>query len=158
MTARRPPRPTDEHDEQVLRDVRDPGWHVVQVGSEDESPPWAFTIGLFHNFGHPELVLFGLPHDTAHVLLNLAGHAVKAGRRFETDTPYGDFLEGYDCILRAADRGWYSAFVGYAGWFYQGESFPLLQLFWPDRDGVMPWEPRATAWQRANQPLLYKSS
>lgn len=72
--------------------------------------------------------------------------------------PYGDLLEGHACTLRPVSPLWYGALVGRALWFYGGPRFPLLQLFWPDRQGVLPWEDGAADWLRAAQPLLYEDS
>lgn len=82
---------------------------------EDDQPGWAYTVGLSQTFEHPELILFGLPLDVAHVLLNLGI------------------------------------------WFHRRADFPMSQLFWPDRHGAMPWEARASDWQRDQQPLLYEN-
>ncbi len=103
------------------------------------------------------MYIFGLPHDTAHALLNIAGAAIKSGRTFDAELAYDDFLEGYDCVLKHADARWHDAFVRYGIWFYKRHDFPLMQLFWPDREGVLPWKSSASDWQRANQPLLNES-
>ncbi len=158
MNHKTPPLPTTPSEERTVNDVQNHGWHVIKVGAEGDTPGWAYTIGLHHNYDHPELIIFGLPADTAHVLLNIAGEAIKAGRSFHADTPYDDFLEGYDCVLKDASPRWHTAFVGYAIWFHQRPDFPLMQLFWPDRDGILPWQTNASDWQRANQPLLHEDS
>jgi hypothetical protein len=37
-------------DEKVLADVREYGWHVIEIFEQDETPGWAFSIGLYKNF------------------------------------------------------------------------------------------------------------
>jgi hypothetical protein len=158
VTGKPLPQASTDPERKVVTDVQRHGWHVIKVGPGGDTPGWAYTIGLFHTFGHPEIILFGLPLDTAHVLLNTAGAAIRAGKGFQPDVPYDDFLQGYDCVLKATHAQWHKAFVGFAIWFYRPTDFPVLQLFWPDRDRVMPWEPAASPWQRAHQPLLFESS
>jgi len=50
-------------DAKVLQDIQRVGWHVTSVFArkEDEGPEWAFSIGLFHSFCHPEVIVHGLP-------------------------------------------------------------------------------------------------
>ena len=62
-------------DAQMRSDIETYGWHVIKVLEDDEGPGFAFTIGLFKRFGHPELIVFGLPLDTMHEMLNAAGEA-----------------------------------------------------------------------------------
>jgi Domain of unknown function (DUF4262) len=42
-------------DAKVLTDIQAVGWHAVGVfpREHEEGPNWAFSIGLFHSFGHP---------------------------------------------------------------------------------------------------------
>ena len=56
-------------DQKVLDGVAGYGWHVVKI-FEQEGTRMAFSIGLFHNFGHPEIVVFGLDPDLMHSIIN----------------------------------------------------------------------------------------
>mgnify|MGYP000288625117 CR=1 FL=1 len=155
---RRPlPTPQDEGDRQLLFNVQTHGWHVVMVPADEETPGWCFTVGLQHNFQHPEIVVFGLPLDTAHVLLNTAGAAIQAGREFAADVRYDDFHDGYECAFQPVRSKWHEPFLGYACWFYGEQGFRALQLSWPDRDGALPWDTPADSQLRASQPLLFES-
>ena len=153
-----PPNPVDDGDRKLLADVEDHGWHVVGILETDHTPTWSFTVGLQHNFNHPEMVIFGLPTNVAHQVLNVAGEEVRAGRRFHRGDTANDLLEGYSAVLRSVDKLWYKPFLGTALWFYRGSEFETLQVFWPDRQGVMPWNPDAASWLRGSQPLLFESN
>ena len=141
-------------DAQVHADIATYGWHVVEVGEDDEGPGFAFTIGLHKRFDHPELIVFGLPLDTMHVMLNGAGESVRAGRTYAAGQSYDDVLEGYSCTFRPVPRRHYEAYLGYARWYYDGDDFPALQLIWPDREHQYPWGAAADAWIRKAQPVL----
>ena len=82
------PAPRGEPDRKVIRDVNVHGWHVVNVPPESETPGWLFTIGLHHNFSHPELVIFGLDRDVAHSVLNNLGEGIRNGQRYEAGREY----------------------------------------------------------------------
>jgi hypothetical protein len=112
---------------------------VVQA-VESEWPPFAYTIGLW-GLGHPELVIFGLDPTKATGLLHLIGEDVRdngLGVEAGADLQPGDWaFKAFrlptpgDVVLRAND-------------FYRRtptRSVPALQLVYPDRHGVWPWEP-----------------
>jgi Domain of unknown function (DUF4262) len=45
-------------------------------------------LGLHENFGHPEMIIFGLDFDTMHQLINAAGERIRQGERFENGQAY----------------------------------------------------------------------
>jgi hypothetical protein len=144
----------DPGDAQVHADIATYGWHVIEVAEDDEGPGFAFTIGLYRRFQHPELIVFGLALDTMHLMLNAAGEAVRAGRTYAAGQNYEDVLEGYACTFRPVPSRHYEAFLGYARWYYEGDDFPTLQLVWPDREHRYPWAAPTDAWIRDAQPVL----
>jgi hypothetical protein len=149
------PEPENDADRKLLTDVRAGGWHVVLIPGDAETPGWAFTIGLYANFDHPEIVVFGLPRHVAHPLLNEIGEQVKAGQRFESDQLSGGLLEGVDCTFRLVRESWYPPFLGYANWFHQGTNYPVLQLIWPDKEQHFPWDASFREDWLFAQPLLH---
>jgi hypothetical protein len=65
-----PPKPTDEGDRKLLENVEKYGWHVVLITGDKDTPGCAFSVGLYHTFKHPEIVIFGLPKDRMHAFIN----------------------------------------------------------------------------------------
>jgi hypothetical protein len=53
----------------MLRDIQQYGWHVLKVMEDDKGPAFAFTIGLFHCFKHPEVLMIGLDLDFMHRII-----------------------------------------------------------------------------------------
>jgi hypothetical protein len=146
--------PEDEGEAKLLHDVKKHGWHVLLIEDDDEGPGFGFTVGLYHSYGHPEIILFGLPVDLTHAVLNNIGTDVKNGATFLADQEYEGILEAYRCKFLEVDRQWYSAFLGYAMWFYRGDDFPALQCVWPDKAQRFPWEPEFYQPWNGKQPLL----
>lgn len=70
----------------VLTDIHTHGWHVIGVLADggEKGPEWAYSVGLFHTLGHPELVVSGLKLKTCMNLVYEIGKQVKSGKRFET--------------------------------------------------------------------------
>jgi hypothetical protein len=121
---------------------------------DDEGPAFAYSIGLFKSFGHPEVIVFGLDVDLMHRMINLIGEEVRQGRRFADGDSASGILEGYDVrFLNVASRHYYEHF-GYARWFYNGDDFPVLQCHWPDKKGRFPTDPGFAKALRSRQPLL----
>jgi hypothetical protein len=141
-------------DEQVVHDVEKYGWHVIHVMADAEGPSFAYTIGLTERYGHPEIIVFGLPSTVTHPVLNQIGEAVKSGQRFDPGSASDAFLEGHACHFVAFPRAQYRAFLGYALWFYDGDGFPAVQCVWPDRAGRFPWSGSMEADLKALQPVF----
>jgi len=145
-------------DTKVLTDIQSHGWHVVKVFSRqnEKGPEWAFSVGLLHSFGHPEVIVFGLPLDICMRVVNAIGEQVRAGKRFTTDGEYDDILNApYRCAFRPVEQKYYREYVGYAQWFYEDTPFPLAQCFWPDKAGRFPWDAACSHSIREAQPLLF---
>jgi len=141
--------------EKLLADVAEYGWHVVKVLEQDDMPGWAYSIGLYRNFNHPEVVVFGLNGDLMHFVINSIGDDVRTGKIFEVDAKYPDLIEAYSCTFKPVSPVWYDDFLGFANWFYQNHSYPVLQCIWPDRNSRYPWEAEFNpSWLWA-QPLLF---
>lgn len=149
------PEPNNDQDRTLISDVEGHGWHVIKVPELEHSPGWAFSIGLHHSFGHPEIVVFGLPDEMAHQMINSLGEDIREGTTFAPDSVVTGVLEGYSCAIKTVDPVWYSPFLGYATWFYQGMDFPFVQCLWPDREGHFPNEPAFDAELIPYQPLLW---
>lgn len=145
----------DVSDQKVLDDVAQHGWHVMNVLELSDSPGWAYSIGLHHNFDHPEVVVFGLNSDLMHSIINSVGEDVRSGKRFEDGQQYPELIEAYSCTFKTVNVVWYYPFLGYANWFYKGTDYPVLQCIWPDKKSLYPWQPGFNPdWQSA-QPLLF---
>lgn len=148
------PEPENAGDAKALADIAEHGWHVLKVSAFGESPEWAYSLGLFHNFGHPEIAIFGLPLDRMHAIVNVIGDLIRSGVRLPDDSSSTDVLEGYACEFRGIRKVWYAPFFGRAMWLYRGSDFPMVQCLWPDRDGHSPRASACSSAIQALQPLL----
>src|SRR5947209_11847293 len=88
------PEPADEHDRKLLGDVARHGWHVIGVEEDEEGPAFAYSIGLYRTFGHPEVIVLGLPVRVLHRIINAVGEEVRSGERFEHLDEPGAGLDG----------------------------------------------------------------
>ncbi|WP_296278876.1 DUF4262 domain-containing protein [Pseudoxanthomonas sp.] len=144
----------DKSEQKVIDDIAEHGWHCVNIVAEGEHVEYSFTIGLHQTYGHPELIIFGLPSKVSHQILAIAADAAKAGAPLDLSKPTDALLNQYSCCFAEVPFSEYREHVGYARWYYLGNNFPLYQIVWPSRSGLFPWHHQATSEFRAAQPVL----
>jgi hypothetical protein len=148
------PRPSDEHDRKLLADVEEHGWHVICVEEDEQGPGFAYSIGLFRTFQHPEVIVFGLAVSVMHPMVNAVGEGIRSGNRLQHLDESDEILEGYNVAFRQVEQKHYAEYLGYARWFYGGNGFPVLQCVWPDKRHRYPWHPDYPETLSRRQPVL----
>jgi hypothetical protein len=129
-------------------------WVVFNItGSSEAALRFSYTVGLFETFGHPEVVISGLPNDVALAILNNIGSDVAKGISREAEVLYDDILEGYPCVFKPVPTRVYEAYFGRALVFYEGADFPVLQCLWPDALKRFPGD---FGYVMANQEALFE--
>lgn len=121
-----------------LRDTIDQhGWAVQHVGADEETGDSAFsyTVGLT-GLGHPELVMTGMPFETAEEFLNLAGQEIRDGHRFRPGTldPVLSDEDSPVAVIEVVETG------ELTGVEVVYRTVKALQLIWPDSTGTLPWQ------------------
>lgn len=115
------------------------GWTVIGVfpTPEDPGPSFAYTVGLSGK-GLPELAIYGLHAQIAHSLLNeVARRMVESGTALQN----GDRIEGvlFDDVALATVAMTDTTDLTLVRECY-GAVAAAVQVVWPDRAGVLPWE------------------
>ncbi|QKG55948.1 DUF4262 domain-containing protein [Hymenobacter sp. BRD128] len=138
----------------IISDVEKYGFHVAQIKSDGYSPSFSYTIGLFKTYGYPELICFGLNLDLLHSVLWSGKKLLDRQPLPDQSIGYPDFLDDYDVRFLTVNKDWYRYYFGYGIWFNQGLEFPALQIIWPDKQALYPWEEGFNPAWKAGQPLL----
>ena len=146
-----------EAERQIISDVEKYGFHVAQFHGDGYSPSFAYTIGLFKTYGYPELICFGLNLDLLHSVLWSGKELLDKQPVPDQNIGYPDFLGDYDVRLLTVDKGWYKDYFGYGYWFNKTWDFPVLQIVWPDKQALYPWEEGFNPNWKWGQPLLDRS-
>lgn len=131
------------------------GLSVIHVTEDDTGPAFSYSIGLSQTYQHPEIIIFGLPQESRHIIINNCEFEIKSGKTYKPDELYEEILPDYDCTFKLVPCEWYDDYVGQAQRFYQGSSFQLLQCVWPDLSHKFPWQPGFNEDWRHRQTLLY---
>lgn len=148
---------TEEEQERVaIQDVIDEnGCQIMEIEGDNYMPPFAYTIGLFQQFNHPEVICFGLSLDVMQTLLNNVKDRIEDEEVLEAGKSYNGFLEkNIEVHFLEVNKAFYSDYLGYASWFYEGKDFPIIQMVWPDKKGNFPWNDKFDRSIEFTQPLL----
>lgn len=115
--------------------VAEHGWAVVPVL---DSPTYAYSVGLFSNFGHPEIVIRGFHPTLMQQLINDMGDAIRAGEHFEPGRLYPQIIQGFSCPVVEVTRSWRAHSMLACANFHGTLDFPAVQLLLPDAAGSFP--------------------
>ena len=144
-----------EADAKTLADIEQYGLHVICVREEDEHPPFTYSIGIEQSLGLPELIIIGLKSDVAHSAINECYRQMKERGTIAPGVRVAGLLGvGFECLIGEASSDRVADYMHWANWLYKGASFRAYQIIWPSTTGVFPWEPGASDWFIARQPLL----
>jgi hypothetical protein len=114
-------------------------------GEPGARPPFIYTVGMWRNFGAPELVAYGIIRPD---ILNNARERVREGLVIHPHKKVPGILRsdgGEFYVVFAEITGEEDVFnwtrTYYAARGKPGDlKFPRMQLIWPDEMGVFPWE------------------
>lgn len=130
----------DPSEQSFVAKIKDHGWFRTEVFGEAEKPGFSFTTGFWASAGQPEIIMFGMKGEIVHDVfwdmfqdVKTSG-SIPIGRR--TDRVF-DNLPAYTFLVA---KRFYADHLGWSRWFYGGDEFPCVQIVWPDRAGVFPWE------------------
>jgi len=141
----------------LLADISEPGWTVIGVfpneGVENQYC-FAYTIGLYKNYGHPEIIMTGLQIPTMHSILNIAGTQIKKSQAFNPEDRFANLISKFDVKFAWVDKKYYVSHLGQAQWYYENDDFSTMQLIWPDADGKFSDEEGFEEEYRDYQPML----
>ena len=154
----RPEPLTDPSDRKCVSDVLTYGVHVLYVGEGDDpgEPAFAYTVGLPHQSGHPELVMSGQRMELMHRALNEAARRVQQGFRFTPGTTAENVIGRFPVVADAMTPEGLEETVLFSHWFHR-RPVGAIQLVWPDTGGVFAWQPGAQPYAADLQPAAWRS-
>jgi len=112
------------------------GWAVRNVTDADPAKCLSYTVGLTA-YGHPEVVMTGLPPEVGTAFLNIVGEiVVRDGGRLTAGEATTELAEGRAMpVIAVSDKSELTAVEAIYG------DVPALQVVWTDSRGQLPWEP-----------------
>jgi hypothetical protein len=141
----------DETMRKVAKQVRETGLSVIAVGGDFS---YAFTVGLYKTYQHPEIVVTAIGAEQAADLLNLLAERIRAGERFRVGQVYDGDDEMRRSTYLTVKKKRYDDYLGTALGYYRGPNFPAIQRVSADAAGLFPWEPGCDPDMKLHQKLL----
>ena len=173
----------DDADRATIETVLAHGWQVVLVSDEascehpdhddaehhahpvhdhqghevdDSVPAFAYTVGLGHRCGHPELLISGLDPTLMHRVLNDVARRVMLGRRLVPGDVLEDVLAGVPVVLEQVTDEGLADTVTWSGWFHRTRP-EALAIVWPTTSGLFAWQPGAPETLDRAQPPSWRA-
>ncbi|MEP6669878.1 MAG: DUF4262 domain-containing protein [Chthoniobacter sp.] len=144
--------PQDPLDERIYREILADGCAILSFNGSPTAPEFTYSVGLYLNFLHPEVLLMGLHPDTAAGIIARLRDEADRGLMMEAGSVRTDLFEdGRPVRFIPAPQERYLDYLGRNCSFYfslfvpsipvPDFHFPVLQGIWPDRQGRFPDEP-----------------
>ncbi|MBN8574191.1 MAG: DUF4262 domain-containing protein [Candidatus Kapabacteria bacterium] len=146
------------NDKQTKSDIEKFGLSVIIIEATDYLPSFAYSIGLWQRFKHPEIICFGLRTQTLHTIINDVADLVKNGQVIQAGKTYGNIFENSKSEFLNVDKRNLGDYFGTAIDYYNSKDFQALQLVWTDRNDKFPWETDFEEDFIYKQPLLDRNA
>ena len=140
----------------ILDDIEEHGVHFVHVAENEDRPGFSSTVGFWHSFEQPEVIVFGMPPEVARDLLDVIADEASEGKTFLAGSQHEGLLQHYAVRFLEVPVSLHGEYFGAASWAYEGGEFRAVQLVWPDKQGRWPWSEGVREVFRECQPLLAK--
>jgi len=122
-------------------DIEQYGWSSMYVDANKVRgmESYTHTIGFESTYGHPEIITFGLPGESAHGVLSAVAQAIKEGESMALHTPVDNVLGGdFQVIFKPLDQAAYDDYLSVAIKTYDTKDFRTQIMLWPDKEGQFP--------------------
>jgi hypothetical protein len=156
-----PRRCTNDTQRSHLRFIEETGVSILSVAprlsDDDPGPCWTYSIGLWQQYQHPEILIMGLDSEVAGRLINWFNVAIRdEARRFADGAARDDVLDGdYICYFEAIPHARFGDYFAGDRWFYDGnDQFEAVQMIWSDLNHRYPWDQAAPESFRTSQPII----
>ena len=157
--------PENDDDSKMFRDILEFGFQTIQIEAEEGSAEYSFSVGLYLNFLHPEILIMGVSGDVCHRAIHRICSQVTSGSIINAGDERSDLFDlAYPVRFASVDEKFYFDYIGYAAWFYRStlfkaprvgqHKFPVLQALWADKNGFYPDDPRCDETARRVQTLV----
>ncbi|WDF61995.1 DUF4262 domain-containing protein [Flavobacterium sp. KACC 22758] len=134
------------------------GLQVILIESTDYLPSFAYSIGLWKEYNHPEIICFGLSTSLLHTIINDVAEIIKKNETIVEGKNYTNIFKNSRAEFLKVHPNNISDYFGTAINFYEREDIPALQLVWTDRSNKFPWEENFEEEFLYRQPLLDRNS
>jgi hypothetical protein len=119
----------DKSEQNFVANVREHGWFRTDIFEEEGHPGFSYSTGV-SCASRNSLCTKTVAHDI---------FTCSRGKTVWTPATIAISRNAQGYVFPVA-RKFYADHLGWSRWFYAGDDFPCLQIVWPDREGLFPWE------------------
>lgn len=150
-----------EYETMLLRNVENHDCQVTYVfdpAGEHES--FSYSAGLPVSVGQPDVIVFGLPKDLMHFMINEVAAQYRKGLVLTEGQIIEGLIAGYPCVARRVLNENLADYFNSAMWVHRRElGRPMetaFQIVWPGvEQRLFPWDDGCDEAVYAAQPPLY---
>jgi Domain of unknown function (DUF4262) len=132
--------------------IRQNGFSIVYAF--DNTPHYAYTVGLQKTWNHRELIVFGLNQEMSHDILTETAALIKGGASFESDQNTELMVRCVRVTFIEVPQHIVLCYLDRAEAYYEGHSFNALQILWADEKGRFPTDSECSEDVKRFQPVL----
>ena len=127
--------------EKAKSDIAQYGWSFMFVDADQVRgmESFSYTIGFETSYGHPEIVIFGLPAEPAHRILSATAAAIKEGEIMPLHEPVENIIaDDLRVVFKPLEHAVYADYLSVAIEAYGTIDFRAQIMLWPDKEGHYP--------------------
>ena len=125
----------------IANNVLSRGYHLINVlgDARKEQPTVTYSVGLFHNFQHPEIVMFGVPKELSNVVLDtlIKNWVIEQKQVFMAGETYRG-LTNRPAEFTIIPQNLVDTHLTGCRWFYSNSEFPALECIWGLKSAKLP--------------------
>lgn len=145
------------NDDITKQHIEEHGLSVIMIEATDYLPSFAYSIGLWEKYNHPEIICFGFSLKNLQILINDTANIIKQEEKIRIGQPY-NLLQGCDTFFIEVNPSYLPDYFGTAIRYYKHADFKAIQLVWPDRKNKFPWQVGFEEEFIYKQPLLDRNT
>lgn len=134
------------------------GLVVNQIEATEYLPSFAYSIGLWQTYKHPEIICFGLSIELMHEIINDVAALIKDGQTIVAGEVNTEIFKDARAAFLPVDKRNIADYFNPAISYYNTDDFPALQLVWADEADLLPWETGFDKSLIHYQPLLDRNA
>ena len=144
----------NEYETTLVERINNGHWQITSVFGDEDSPPFTYSIGIYENFGQPEVIIFGIDGKSAGAYINRYGANVRDHQKvYLAGNFYSGIMDNLDVYMTMASASAKDEHALSCNWFYKGADYPLMQCIWPSNKGFWPWDINAWEDYKKMQPV-----
>ena len=125
----------------IANNVLSRGYHLINVlgDARTEQPTVTYSVGLFHTFRHPEIVMFGVPKELSNVVLDtlIKTWVIEQKQVFMAGETYRG-LTNRPAEFSIIPQNLVDTHLTGCRWFYSNKEFPVLECIWGLKSAKLP--------------------